>query len=127
MGAIKVILLVAFVIICILLILLVLVQNDESGGMGGLLSGSGTAAFGSHSASVINKATFVLVALFMLTAFFIARLNRKPAVKDSLSPSVQEAVDTTTGADAADFEWFKYLDDNGSASEAQEMSPSEAE
>ena len=55
MGAIKVVLMVAFVIICVLLILLVLIQNDEGGGLGGLLSGSGSAAFGSHSASVINK------------------------------------------------------------------------
>lgn len=95
MGAIKVVLMVAFVIICILLILLVLIQNDEGGGLGGLLSGSGSAAFGSHSASVINKTSFVLVALFIVTAFFIARLNRKPAIKQTLSPTVQESVNTS--------------------------------
>ena len=93
MGVVKAILMVAFVIICVLLVLLVMIQNDEGGGLGGLLSGSGSAAFGSHSASVISKTTFVLVVLFILDAFFIARLNRKPAVKQTLSPEVQEAVD----------------------------------
>ena len=117
MDVIKVILMVAFVIICILLVLLVLIQNDEGGGLGGLLSGSGSAAFGSHSASVINKTTFVLVALFIVTAFFIARLNKKPAVKESLSPAVKESVDTTTGDAASEFDW--YNDVNAPAPQAE--------
>ncbi len=120
MGAIKVVLMVAFVIICVLLILLVLIQNDEGGGLGGLLSGSGSAAFGSHSASVINKTSFVLVALFIVTAFFIARLNRKPAVKQTLSPTVQENVNTSgEGVE----NWWNDLDANGAA----EAEASEAE
>lgn len=76
----KVALYVVFAIICVLLVLLVLVQNDEGGGLGGLLSGSGSAAFGSHSASVLNKTTFVLVALFFVTALSIAFLNKKSSV-----------------------------------------------
>lgn len=120
MGAIKVVLMVAFVIICILLVLLVLIQNDEGGGLGGLLSGSGSAAFGSHSANVINKTTFVLVALFIVTAFSIARLNKKPAVKSTLSPAVQESVDTS-GAGVEN--WWNDLDAEGAA----EAETSEAE
>lgn len=120
MGAIKVVLMVAFVIICILLVLLVLIQNDEGGGLGGLLSGSGSAAFGSHSANVINKTTFVLVALFIVTAFSIARLNKKPAVKSTLSPAVQESVDTS-GAGVEN--WWNDLDAEGAA----EAEASEAE
>lgn len=119
MGAIKVVLMVAFVIICVLLVLLVLIQNDEGGGLGGLLSGSGSAAFGSHSANVINKTTFVLVALFIITAFSIARLNKKPALKSTLSPAVQESVDTSG---AAVEEWYKYLDSD-EASEAEASQP----
>lgn len=121
MGVVKAILMVAFVIICILLVLLVMIQNDEGGGLGGLLSGSGSAAFGSHSASVISKTTFVLVVLFILDAFFIARLNKKPAVKQTLSPEVQEAVDTTTGEAAEDFEWWKSLDDSSKAAPEQSV------
>ena len=120
MGAIKVILMVAFVIICVLLVLLVLIQNDEGGGLGGLMSGSGSAAFGSHSASVINKTTFVLVALFIVTAFSIARLNKKPAVKSTLSPAVQESVDTS-GAGVEN--WWNDLEAEG----AVEAEASEAE
>ena len=127
MGVVKVILMVAFVIICVLLVLLVMIQNDEGGGLGGLLSGSGSAAFGSHSASVISKTTFVLVVLFILDAFFIARLNRKPAVKQTLSREVQEAVDTTTGEAAEDFEWWNNLDDSSSKAAPEQSVDSPAQ
>ncbi len=113
MGALKVLLIVAFAIISVLLVLLILVQNDEGGGMGGFMNGAGSAAFGSHSVNVINKATFVLVALFFVTAFCIARLNKKPAVKSTLSPSAVENVDTSAGAEADDFDWYKYVDEDG--------------
>lgn len=110
MEALKVALIVLFAIISVLLILLVLIQNDEGGGLGGLLSGSGSAAFGSHSASVINKTTFVLVALFFVTAFAIARLNKAPAVKDL---TAEPAVEQTVNADAEAGEWWKEdLNDN---------------
>ena len=127
MGVVKAILMVAFVIICVLLVLLVMIQNDEGGGLGGLLSGSGSAAFGSHSASVISKTTFVLVVLFILDAFFIARLNKKPAVKQTLSPEVQEAVDTTTGEAAEDFEWWKFNDDSSSKAAPEQSVESPAQ
>ena len=64
MGAIGVILLVAFVIVCVLLVLLVLVQDENRGGMGGLLGGGQSIAFGAHSATVLTKATVVLTILF---------------------------------------------------------------
>ncbi len=111
MNAIKVILLVAFVIISILLILLVLIQNDEGGGMGGLFGGAGSAAFGSHSASVVNKTTFVFVALFFLTAFCIARLNRKPALKQSLEPTAVENSDSSVGSTEEALDILKLLPD----------------
>ena len=96
MGVVKAILMVAFVIICVLLVLLVMIQNDEGGGLGGLLSGSGSAAFGSHSASVISKTTFVLVVLFILDAFFIARFasfrlhhSSAPAAPNPIAAAIQ--------------------------------------
>ena len=104
MEAMKVVLIVLFVIISILLVLLVLIQNDEGGGLGGLLSGAGSAAFGSNSASVINKTTFVLVALFFVTAFAIARLNKAPAIKD-LQP--EEAVEQQLSSDSEAADWWK--------------------
>lgn len=87
MGSVGVVLLVAFVIVCVLLVLLVLVQDDGSHGMGGLLGGRGTAAFGSHSGSVLTKATFTLVVLFFALALSLALLNRRSASRRDLSPA----------------------------------------
>lgn len=73
MDVIKGVLIVAFVIICVLLVLLVLVQDQDNSGMGGLLGGGNSAAFGSHSASVLTKATVVFVVLFFVITFAIAK------------------------------------------------------
>ena len=85
-SAIGVILLVSFIIVCVLIVLLVLVQDDGQSGMGGLLGGRGTAAFGSHSASVLTKATVVLVVLFFVIAFGLALVNKKPKAVEDLAP-----------------------------------------
>ncbi len=85
MNVIQTALLVLFVIVCILIICLVLVQDDGQSGMGGLLGGRGSAAFGSHSASVLTKATGVLVALFFIFAFALAVTNKKPKVSTDMS------------------------------------------
>ena len=74
MDIIKGVLLVAFVIICVLLVLLVLVQDQDNSGMGGLLGGGNSTAFGSHSASVLTKATIVFVVLFFVLTFAIAKI-----------------------------------------------------
>lgn len=103
----KVALIVLFAIICVILIFLVVIQNDEGGGLGGLLSGAGSTAFGSHSSSVLNKATFVLVALFFVVAFFIARLNRGPAIRDVTSPeAIEQSEDVNQNAEGFD-DWYK--------------------
>lgn len=103
MGAVGIVLIVAFVIVCILGILLIMIQNDESGGMGGLLGGRGTAAFGSHSASVLTKTTFVLVVLFFALSISLAVINKRPSVAPDLVP----ATGTTTEAPAASSEWWQ--------------------
>lgn len=103
MTAIGVILLVVFIIVSVLLILLVLVQDDGQNGMGGLLGGRGTAAFGSHSASVLTKATAVLVFLFFALALSLAVINKKPATEDDLAPSaVVETPAETTEAESSE-------------------------
>lgn len=105
-NGLKVALIVVFAIISVILILLVIVQNDEGGGLGGLLSGSGTAVFGSHSSSVLNKATFVLVALFFVLAFLIARFNKAPAVKDVTTPEAIEQTEEIKNGEGYD-DWYK--------------------
>lgn len=96
MSSIGVVLLVCFVIVSLLLVLLVSIQDDGENGMGGLLGGRGTAAFGSHSASVLTKTTFVLVALFFVLSLGLALVNKAPKVAKDLMPAAVEAEAETT-------------------------------
>ena len=100
MGTIGIVLLVFFIIVCVLLVLLVAIQGDEENGMGGLLGGRGTAAFGAHSASVLTKATAVLVTLFFILTVALALVNKKPKT-DKFVNSISEeeiAEPSTDGA-----------------------------
>ena len=103
MGTIGVVLLVFFVIVCLLLVLLVSIQDDGENGMG-LLGGRGTAAFGSHSASVLTKTTFVLVFLFFALAFALAMVNKKPKLDKDLVPATAvESTESSTGAESSNW------------------------
>lgn len=95
MSVISIILLVVFIIICILLIGIVLLQNEEGGGMGGLFGGSNSTAFGSRSANVLTKTTYVLVTLFFLSSFGLALLNKSPTI-NSLDEAAKKAQTVTT-------------------------------
>ena len=95
MGTISVVLLVVFIIVSVLLVLLVSIQDDGENGMG-LLGGRGTAAFGSHSGSVLTKTTFVLVFLFFALSLGLALVNKKPKIEKDLVPTTVEAADTTS-------------------------------
>lgn len=108
MGAIGIVLLVAFVIVSLFLVLLVSIQDDGENGMGGLLGGRGTAAFGSHSASVLTKATAVFVVLFFVLAVGLALVNKKPNLEKDLAPSVTstEAVESSAEATEAAGDWW---------------------
>jgi preprotein translocase subunit SecG len=126
MGAIGIILLVTFVIVCILLVLVILVQDDGSSGMGGLLGGRGTSAFGSHSASVLTRTTFVLVVLFFILALSLALLNKKPKLQRDLAPvgttSVEESAPENQSAD-----WWKNTDaENKDAADANSTAGTES-
>ena len=89
--------------VCILIVCIVLVQDDGQSGMGGLLGGRGTAAFGSHSASVLTKATGVFVALFFIIALALAVLNKKPKISSDMSDTssrIENTVDSAAESDA---------------------------
>ena len=102
MGTIGVVLLVCFVIVCVLLVLLVSIQDDGENGMG-LLGGRGTAAFGSHSASVLTKTTFVLVFLFFALSLGLALVNKKPKLDKDLVPTAVEATDSASESTTGDW------------------------
>ena len=103
MGTIGVVLLVVFIIVSVLLVLLVSIQDDGENGMG-LLGGRGTAAFGSHSASVLTKTTFVLVFLFFALSLGLALVNKKPKLDKDLVPVATES--TEGAAESAAAEWW---------------------
>lgn len=102
MGALGIVLLVVFVIVCALLVLLVAVQDDGENGMGGLLGGRGTAAFGSHSANVLTKTTCVLVVLFFVLSVGLAMVNKGSKLDEDIGPAQTEATEETT----ANGEWW---------------------
>lgn len=114
MGTIGIVLLVFFIIICVLLVLLVCVQSDNEDGMGGLLGGRGTAAFGSHSASVLTKATAVMVALFFVLTLSLALVNKKPKT-DIVDSITEEEIATEASTDAGN--WW---DDSAATETAEE-------
>lgn len=109
MGIIGIILLVSFVIVCFLIIALVLLQNEDGGGLGGLFAGGSNSAFGSRSASVLTKATYVVVTLFFVTAFFLAFINKTPGDK-----GIEAAARLEQGEKAT--EW--YLDTPAASTDA---------
>ena len=111
MSVLGIVFLVSFVIICAFLVLLILVQDDGNSGMGGLLGGRGTAAFGSHSANILTKATGIFVTLFFATAFTLALINKKPRLPEDLAPrvgteGVQKAADGEGAAENSQW-WMK--------------------
>ena len=115
MGTIGVVLLVFFIIVCVLLVLLVAIQGDEENGMGGLLGGRGTAAFGAHSASVLTKATAVLVTMFFVLTIALALVNKKPKTDKFVDSIPEEEVSTSVSSDAGN--WW---DETAETTEAAE-------
>lgn len=105
MGVIGTVLLVCFVIVCLLLVLLVSIQDDGENGMGGLMGGRGTAAFGSHSASVLTKTTMVFVILFFALTVGLALVNKAPKVKGDLVPVVETQAETEAASESSSQWW----------------------
>ncbi|MCQ2580247.1 MAG: preprotein translocase subunit SecG [Treponemataceae bacterium] len=119
MSVISIILLVVFVIICVLTVGIVLLQNDESDGMGGLFGGAGSQAFGSRSANVLTKTTYVLVALFFLTSFGLAILNKSPVAANLEIPSAP--------AQEQNGEWWSEPAEASAETSVQTIEPAAAE
>ena len=115
MGVVRTILLVLFIIVSIILVLLVLVQNDNSNGMGGAFGGAQTAAFGSHSASILTKTTGVLVGVFFIAVFVLALLNKAPSGDSGLGDTASriEAGSSVTGNGTV----HSWVDEDDSASD----------
>jgi preprotein translocase subunit SecG len=83
MGFLSILLLVIFGITAVLLVVLVLLQDEGGEGLGGIFGGGGQAQQGGRrSGNILTKATSVLGAVFLVTAFALAWLNRTPEMGD---------------------------------------------
>lgn len=76
MGFFGILLLVIFILVCLLLIFLVVIQDEDSDSIGGIFAGGAASAFGSRSSNIVIKITYVLGALFFVTAFSMAVMNK---------------------------------------------------
>jgi len=104
MGVLGIVLLVVFVIVSLLLVLMVVIQDSDSDSLGGLFAGGSGSAFGSRSTNVVVRFTYILGALFFVTAFSLALLN-----KSSLG-NVEAAVQQKTSS--APTEWWNVQPQN---------------
>jgi preprotein translocase subunit SecG len=100
MGFFAVLLLILFVIVCLLLIFLVIVQDEDSDSIGGIFSGGSSSAFGSRASNIVIKITYVLGALFFVTAFTMAIINKSPTGNI-------EALATQQSQESTSSEWWK--------------------
>jgi len=117
MGFFAVLLLVIFVLVCLFLIFLVIIQDEDSDSIGGIFAGGSASAFGSRSSNVVIRITYVLGALFFVTAFSMALINKS-------STGNVEAVATQKSEQTTNTEWWKG--DTTSTTLAQEQAPAES-
>ena len=124
MGTIGVVLLVVFIIVSVLLVLLVSIQDDGENGMG-LLGGRGTAAFGSHSGSVLTKTTFVLVFLFFALSLGLALVNKKPKTDKFVDSIPEEEIAAPATSESGNW-WDEAADTTSESTTGNWWAESEA-
>lgn len=100
MSFFAVLLLILFVIACLLLIFLVIIQDEDSDSIGGIFAGGAGSAFGSRSSNIVIKITYVLGALFFVTAFSMAIMNKSST--GNVAAVAAENAQSTTNT-----EWWK--------------------
>jgi len=92
MAIIGIVLLVIMAVSAVLLVLVVLVQDDQGEGIGGIFGGGSNTAFGSRSGNVLTRFTAVLAAIFLISVFGMAWINRSPTAGNVLTKARQEAL-----------------------------------
>lgn len=82
MGFLGILLLILFLISAVMLVVLVLIQDEGGEGLGGIFGGGGASQVGNRSGNILTKTTSVLGAIFLLSSFGLAWLNRTPDTAD---------------------------------------------
>jgi len=107
MGILGIFLLIVFVITCVILVFMVIIQDSDSDSLGGIFAGGSGSAFGSRSSNVVVRFTYILGALFFVTAFGLAIVNKssvgdvEKAAKGSASGEATEWWNSTPAPAAA--------------------------
>lgn len=105
MGFLGILLLIVFVLAALLLIGLVLIQDEGGEGLGGIFGGGSSAPVGSRSGNILTRITTILGAIFLLSSFGLAWINRTPE-----SGNV-EAAARRLQADGDTVEWWRTDED----------------
>ena len=95
MAILSILLLVIFLIACLLLVLMVLVQNEQGEGIGGIFGGGSSTPFGSRSGNVLTRFTSILAAVFLLTSFGLAWVNKTSDRSDILGAAYKQNSEKT--------------------------------
>lgn len=119
MSFFAVLLLILFVIACLLLIFLVIIQDEDSDSIGGIFAGGSGSAFGSRSSNIVIKITYVLGALFFVTAFSMALINKSST--GNVAAVAAEKAQSTTNT-----EWWKGATPAPAATPTQTPAPTDA-
>jgi len=112
-----IVLLVVFIIVSLLLIFLVIIQDEDSDSIGGIFAGGSQSAFGSRSSNVVIRITYVLGALFFITAFALAVVN-----KTSIG-NVQQTVQQNSSQAEGSTEWWNNQSQTAPQSAPQGQTP----
>lgn len=78
MGFLGIILMIVFVLSALLLVLIIMLQDESGDGLGGIFGGGGSSQVGNRSGNILTRITSVLAAVFLLSSFGLAWLNRTP-------------------------------------------------
>jgi preprotein translocase subunit SecG len=120
MGFLAIVLLVVFVLICLLLIGLVMIQDDQGEGLGGIFGGTGSTSIGSRSGNILTKTTSIIGAVFLVTAFALAWINKTPEQGNVIGAAQEQA-----GGESA--EWWNEPVQNEPQAEEQSIPSAETQ
>lgn len=112
MGVLGILLMIIFISSALLLILVVMVQDEGGEGLGGIFGGGAQSQVGNRSGNILTRITSVLAAVFIISSFGLAWLNRTPDLGD-----VEAAARRLEAQRGGAVEWWVTDEDDSEDSE----------